>query len=85
LSHLVSVGAAGLAAFLVVTAVFYHRTVLAFRRAANPFAEALCAAILASATAFLIQAQFNPDVIVTWVLFWVVLAMGTAVPVKCPQ
>ncbi len=82
LAHLVAMGVLGLAAFILLTGYFYFLTMRAFRLAANESDAALSAAILASAAAFLIQAQFNPDVLVTWVLYWVVLAMGTASPVS---
>jgi hypothetical protein len=35
------------------------------------------AAIMGSVTAFLIQAQFNPNVILLWVLFWMAITVGS--------
>jgi putative inorganic carbon (HCO3(-)) transporter len=79
LDQLAATGIVGLLAFLCVIAGFYRITLGAFSRAMGRPTEATLAAILGSATAFLIQAQFNPDIIVLVVLFWLVLALGVVV------
>jgi len=79
LDQLAAIGIVGLLAFLCVIVSFYRITLRTFSRARDRPTEATLAAILGSATAFLIQAQFNPDVIVLVALFWLVLALGVVV------
>jgi putative inorganic carbon (HCO3(-)) transporter len=76
LDQLVAAGAAGVLAFLTLVAVFFWRAGRTFCRVTGRPNQAVLAAILGSATAFLIQAQFNPDVIVLAVLFWLCMAMA---------
>lgn len=78
LDQLISIGVLGLLAFAAVVGVLYAVTIRVFLRTRDRYWQALSAATLASATAFLIQAQFNPDVIAVWILFWVVLALASA-------
>jgi len=78
LNHLTAAGVLGLLAFSYVVASFYKSVLGAFGRGANRQTEATLAAVAASATAYLIQAQFNPDVIVLSALFWLCLAIGVA-------
>ena len=78
LDQLASAGVAGLAAFLAVVAAFYRVALGAFRQVSDRPAQATTAALLGSGTAFLIQAQFNPDVIVLSFFFWLVLALAVA-------
>jgi putative inorganic carbon (HCO3(-)) transporter len=79
LDQVMAAGIVGLLAFLGIIATFYRTTLGAFRRETDRRTQATVAAILGSATAFLIQAQFNPDVIVLSVLFWLVMALGVVV------
>ncbi len=79
LDQLTATGIVGLLAFLCVIVGFYKITLGTFSCGTDKPTEATLAAILGSATAFLIQAQFNPDVIVLVVLFWLVLALGVVV------
>ena len=79
LDQLAATGIVGLLAFLCVIVGFYRITLGTFSRGIDRPTEATLAAILGSATAFLIQAQFNPDVIVLVAFFWLVLALGVVV------
>jgi O-antigen ligase len=79
LSHLVETGLLGLLTFSWLLVRFYKTTLVAFRRSREWPLEVTAAAILSSATAFIIQAQFNPNVIVLTALFWLLLALGVAV------
>ncbi len=78
LDHLVEVGIVGLIALLMVIGLFYSDTAANLRHAQDRYNQALSAALLGSVTAFLVQAQFNPDIIVTRVLFWLALGMAAA-------
>jgi O-antigen ligase len=79
LSHLTETGVLGLLTFSWLLVRFYKTTFAAFRRAREWPLEVTAAAILSSVTAFIIQAQFNPNVIVLTALFWLLLALGVAV------
>jgi len=79
LDQLAAIGIVGLLAFLCVIVGFYRITLGTFSRGTDRPTEATLAAILGSATTFLIQAQFNPDVIVLVALFWLVIALGVVV------
>jgi O-antigen ligase len=79
LDQLMAVGVVGFLAFVWTIVRFYRVALRTFGREKNRWGETTVAAILASATAFLVQAQFTPDVIVLVVLFWLVLALGVVV------
>ncbi len=76
LYQLLSAGICGLAAFLWLLLVFYRITISALHRTTDKHQRAVIAGIIASATGYLVQAQFHPDVIVPWSLLWLVFAMG---------
>lgn len=78
LEHCASAGVVGLVAFVGLLATFFWVTLCALGRAADKASEATVVAIASSATAFLIYAQFNPDVIALSALFWLDLALGVA-------
>lgn len=78
LDLLMSSGVLGLATFLSILWTFYAHSWKALRETTDAEDGMLYAAVMGSATAFLIQAEFNPNVIVLWALFWMVLAMGSA-------
>lgn len=78
LHHWMSVGLAGLVVFFVIVWAFGLHTWKELQGTTRREDQALCAAALGSTAAFLVQAQFNPDPIVNWVLFWMVLAMASA-------
>jgi O-antigen ligase len=78
LDQLMAAGVVGLAALFGVLSGFYRMAVAAWRRCRDRYDENALAALMAAATAFLVQAQFNPDVIVLSVLFWLMLALGVA-------
>ncbi len=71
-----AVGLAGLLAFLWVNGRFYALLLARFRQTSRADTRLLLAAILSSTTAYLIQAQFNRDMITLSVLFWINLSMG---------
>jgi putative inorganic carbon (HCO3(-)) transporter len=76
LYHLTAVGLLGFLAFIWVLVRFYKITFAAVKMGANRHIGVLAAAILSSATAYLVQSQFNPNSIVSTALFWLILAMG---------
>lgn len=78
LNRLMSAGAIGLLLFLAIISRFWVETLKALRRIHSRHSRSFLAATLGSVTAFLIQAQFNPEVMVTSMLFWLILAMGFA-------
>jgi len=78
LDQLMAAGVVGLAALLGVLIGFYRVALAAWRRCRDWHGENALAALMAAATAFVVQAQFNPDVIVLSALFWLVLALGVA-------
>ena len=71
-----AVGLAGLCAFLWINGRFYALLLTRFRQTTHANTRLLLAAILSSTTAYLIQAQFNPDMITLSALFWINLSMG---------
>jgi hypothetical protein len=78
LDQFMAAGVAGAAGFLWLVVSFYRWAATALRRAAKRSTQAALAAILGSVTAFLLQAQFNPNVIVLTMLFWLSLALAAA-------
>lgn len=76
LEHLVSAGVLGLVAFLAVIGAFYRLVGRALRARAP--GSLTIAAAAASALAFLVSAQLNPDVITLSALFWLDLALAVA-------
>ncbi len=85
LEHLVSAGIPGLLAFAALVVAFFRTVARALvRRPAHPQGD-LLAAIAASVLAFLVYAQFNPDVIVLSALFWLDLALAAALIVAPPR
>ncbi len=78
LERLLATGLLGLAAYAGVVAAFYGTGLALLRRSFNRRHDALLAAALASVAAYLTQAQFNPDVIVLSMLFWLALAVMVA-------
>ncbi len=78
LDHLMDVGVMGLIAFLAVIGLFCSVSLANLRRAPDRYDQALSAALIGSMTAYLVQAQFNPDIIVARVLFWLALALAVA-------
>lgn len=79
LERLLATGLIGLAAYAGVVAAFYGTGLALLRRSSNRRHDALLAAALASVAAYLTQAQFNPDVVVLSMLFWLALAVMLAV------
>lgn len=62
LEHLFAVGLLGLTTFIIVCARLYAMLFRTFCHNPNKRIQLLAAALLSAASAFLIQAQFNPDV-----------------------
>lgn len=73
LAELMASGVSGTAALALVIVIFYSGG----SRVAEKLGVQNAGAIYASATAYLVQAQFNPDVIVLTVLFWGILAVAS--------
>jgi O-antigen ligase len=79
LSLLVTVGVAGLLAFLWIVARFFRLCVGFVNKEQSSPDAMLVTAILGSTVAYLISLQFNPDVVALTSTFWLNLALGTAV------
>jgi O-antigen ligase len=79
LYQLTATGVLGFLAFLWILVGFYKITLTALQRGVDRRTGIMVAAILGSTTAFLIQAQFNPNAIVPVALFWLVLALGVSI------
>lgn len=79
LERLLATGVLGLAAYGSVVIAFYRVGLALWRRPSDRWRDALAAAALASVAAYLTQALFNPDVMVLNMLFWLALAVLTAV------
>lgn len=78
LEQWLTLGLAGLLTLAAVIAAFYRLTWRSLLSAADRPAQARSAAALASVAGFLVQAQFNPNVIITLAIFWIALALGVA-------
>jgi putative inorganic carbon (HCO3(-)) transporter len=79
LGHLFSTGISGLTAFVIVIVVFFSLVLGLLRQAVRAYDRALAGTLTASTVAFLIQAQFNPDVIVTSTLFLTAAALSLGI------
>ncbi len=79
LTQLMDSGVIGLIAFLWILVAFFKRVRDQLARTVDPQMEATLMATVGSVVAFIVQAQFNPTVIVLSVLFWLDLALGLAV------
>lgn len=79
LSQLMSAGLLGLAALIGILVAFYRGLFTLLRRRPARRETLLVAALLSAATAYLVQAQFNPGGIVPTALFWLVLAAGVGI------
>lgn len=76
LDQAMTVGLAGLVAFAASIATFYRLTWRAVMAAADRAAQSRGIAAIAAVTGFLIQAQFNPNVIVNLAVFWIAFMLG---------
>jgi len=76
LYQLVSAGIVGLLTFLWVVFDFYWAILNMIRHARDRRKEVTGVAVAASGTAFLVVAQFNPEVIVLSMLFWLILSLS---------
>jgi O-antigen ligase len=76
LAQLTTAGLLGLLAFGWLVFTFYRGAVHRARHSEQGAARLLAAALLASATAYLVQTQFNPSGLVALVIFWLVLGIG---------
>ncbi len=76
LNQVTAVGLAGLAAFLWLIGRFYALLLAHFRQKSADQSRLLLAACLSSVTVYLIQAQFNPDMITLSMVFWLNLVIG---------
>ena len=73
-----TMGLAGLLALTASVATFYRLTWRAVMTAADPAAHVRGIAAIAAVTGFLVQAQFNPNVIATLAIFWIAIMLGVA-------
>lgn len=79
LDQMMAAGVLAVIAFLGIVGSVGRLVLATFRRCHEWSAQVALAAVLAAVAAFLVQAQFNPDVITLWAFFWLVLAWGVAV------
>ncbi len=79
LYHLTAAGVVGFLVFLWILVRYYSLLVRAIRKETNTKRKTTIAAVMSSTTAYLIQAQFNPDVITLMVFFWITLSLGGAI------
>ncbi|HSF20331.1 MAG TPA: O-antigen ligase family protein [Vicinamibacteria bacterium] len=75
LEHLVATGAIGLGAFCLLFAVFARQVKQGLAESRDDHDAAVLAALAGSATAYLVQALFNPDTIVLHLIFWLDLGL----------
>lgn len=78
LYHLTAVGIFGTMALLWLLVRFYRRMIVALRNHEERNDQLSISAVIGSLSAYIILAQFNPIAITSLVLFWFVLALGTA-------
>ncbi len=78
LDQLMTAGALGLLTLAAAIAAFYRAVWRALAQSADRAAHIRCAAALGAVTGFLIQAQFNPNVVAVLAIFWLVIALGLA-------
>ena len=78
LGQLFATGVIGLAAWLGVLVAFCATCARTLARSGSRFDQSWIAALLASVVAYLAQAQFTPDVVVTTFLFWLGISLGGA-------
>jgi len=77
LEQLVTLGVVGTTAWLIMILQYLLALTHLLRRPNRQKIEGLAAGLAGSMCAYLIQAQFNPDVIVLEMLFWLLLTMTT--------
>ena len=78
LDQWLTLGLAGLLALVATVVTFYRLTWRGLLSTADRPTHARSAAALAAVTGFLVQAQFNPNVIVTLAIFWIAMMLGVA-------
>lgn len=78
LDQMMAAGVPAAIAFLGVVGSVGRLVLTTFCRCHQRSGQAALAAVLAAVAAFLVQAQFNPDVVVLWAFFWLALAWGVA-------
>lgn len=76
LEQVFSTGILGLLALLAVIVFFYRGLWQVLWNRSDQKDHTLAAAVLSGGTSFLIQAQFNPDVIVLTTYFWLFVALA---------
>jgi O-antigen ligase len=73
LEQMMASGLVGVLAWLGLLLLFYRQTYPLTQQALTPEARGLAAALLGSMSAYVIQAQLNPDTIVLTLCFWLLL------------
>lgn len=76
LYHLTAVGLLGLIPLIWLLVQFFRKVIAALKSTKELEQQIIAAGILGGATAYLIQAQFNPNAITLLVLLWFLLALG---------
>ncbi|MEZ4734497.1 MAG: O-antigen ligase family protein [Caldilineaceae bacterium] len=77
LEQLVTLGVVGTTAWLLMISQYFLALSHLLRRPSRQKRVGLAAGLAGSMCAYLIQAQFNPDVVALEMLFWLLLAMAT--------
>lgn len=78
LNHLFSTGIIGVITLLCLLFIFYRNAMKVLQHCSDKHTQALLVAVIGSLTAFLIQAQFNPNTITLSMLFWLCLSFIAA-------
>ena len=73
-------GMMGAMVWLLLVGLFYRQTGTAAKCFPTSEGQSCAAALLGAMTAYVIQAQFNPDTIVPTLAFWLFLAYTAALP-----
>ena len=79
LYHLISIGVTGLFALIGIILAFYLTIFQRLNDDLDYSRRVIIAAILSSFTAYLVNSQFNADVTILLVLFWLVLGIGVVI------
>jgi hypothetical protein len=79
LYHLTGVGIVGLAGYLFILGTFYYHGLTMITKFSEKWKKLIIIALVSSLTLNLIQTQFNPESIVTLVLFWVMIALLSSI------
>jgi O-antigen ligase len=78
LYHLIGTGVLGFLVFVWLQVRFFFVTIASFQRFESIEMQIISAAVVGAGAAYLIQTQFNPIAIAPAAIYWLVIALGTA-------